>query len=375
MLLALLACHDKPADPAGDDTAPAGDDTASAGDDTAPDSETPDSGPTDSVDSVPASNWNGLGAYRVLLTVPGYDPGADGVDEGPAELDLDFVEALATLGVDGRADLRSIQVIREEDGAPLAPSRLPSGALGEWDVPYRIADRVLWSEGFAYNFAVTDTEVTLTFTHRQEGSGDTQYAVYFDVLDPDADGAATSPRPDLGDMDMRHVATGWLATMIHSRPYLVDLDGDGLLDLVMGDSLGRVSVYRNEGSAASPVWQTAQMLTLATGAPIQKNYLAIPEVVDWDGDGDLDLLVGSEYGAIVTFYANTGGAGVPTFEDMGTLEADGAELRLPYEPVPEAPFYTQDYTAAPESVDWDGDGDLDLLLGGYVTGEIGRAHV
>ena len=132
----------------------------------------------------------------------------------------------------------------------------------------------------------------MLFRSRQEGSGDTQYAVYFDVLDPDADGAATSPRPDLGDMDMRHVATGWLATMIHSRPYLVDLDGDGLLDLVMGDSLGRVSVYRNEGSAASPVWQTAQMLTLATGAPIQKNYLAIPEVVDWDGDGDLDLLVG-----------------------------------------------------------------------------------
>ena len=333
------------------------------GDDTTPTHETGETGTT--------PPWNGQGAYRVIITVPALDPGDDGVDEGPAEVEIDFADALDQLGVDGQSDLRTLQVIREDaEGNPLTPSLAPAAPLGAYDLPYRIADKDLWSEGYAYNFAVRDSEVTLTFVHRQEGAGDTRYAVYFDTLGAGVDPATISPRPALGDMDMRHRSSGYLASMIHSRPHLVDLDQDGLLDIVMGDSVGRISLYRNEGSATEPVWRTGQMLHLSDGAPIQKNYLAIPEVVDWDGDGDLDLLVGSEHGAIITLYTNTGQAGVPVFEDAGTLQADGTELQLPFEPCPVSPFFTTDYTAAPEVVDWDGDGDLDLLAGGYVTGQI-----
>jgi hypothetical protein len=363
-MLLLAACTVSP--PPKDPTDTAGPDDTDTTDTDTTDTDTTDTDTTDTDTDTTIPGWNGAGSYRILVTVPGYDPGSDEVDEGPAEVEINFAAALQVLGVEGHADLRSLQVIREADGAPLAPSVVPVDARSAYDVPYRIADRNLWGEGFAYNFAVTDEEVTLTFTHRQQGADDTDYAVYFDVQ-PDAS-AALSPRPALGDMDLRHLATGTLATMIHSRPYIVDLDTDGLLDLVMGDSLGRVSVYLNEGDATEPVWETAQLLSLTNGAPIQKNYLGIPEVVDWNDDGRLDLLVGSEYGAIVTFYAGTDTFGV--YDDEGTLSADGAELQLPYEPVPEAPFYTRDYTAAPETVDWDNDGDLDLLLGGYVTGEI-----
>jgi hypothetical protein len=42
----------------------------------------------------------------------------------------------------------------------------------------------------------------------------------------------------------------------------------------------------------------------------------------------------------------------------------------PPAPCPELPIYTTDYAPYPEAVDWDGDGKLDLLLGGYVTGMI-----
>ena len=342
------------------------------------DTEVGDSSPTDDTAPVHETGetgssgpWNGLGHYRVVLTVPAIDPGDSGVDEGPAKVEIDFADALTQLGMDGQADLHTLQVIREDAyGSALPPSLPPAAPLGGFDLPYRIADSNLWNEGYAYNFAVRGPEVTLSFVHRQVGGDDTRYAVYFDILDEGADPATTSPRPALGDMDMRHRSSGYLASMIHSRPHLVDLDQDGLIDIVMGDSVGRISLYRNEGSASEPLWQTGQMLRLSDGASIQKNYLAIPEVVDWDGDGDLDLLVGSEYSAVITLYTNTGQSGVPVFEDAGTLEADGAELQLPYEPCPEAPFFTTDYTAAPEAVDWDGDGDLDLLAGGYVTGRI-----
>ena len=71
---------------------------------------------------IPAKNvaWAGSGAYRVLLEVPPTDIGAHS-DEMPAQVDVDWEALLKGINADGKADLRTIQVMQvdAETGRPL----------------------------------------------------------------------------------------------------------------------------------------------------------------------------------------------------------------------------------------------------------------
>jgi len=130
-------------------------------------------------------------------------------------------------------------------------------------------------------------------------------------------------------------------------PALGDLDGDGDLDLMVGESSGWLNYYRNVGSKQRP--RFALVSDEFDGVKVGRR--SAPLLLDLDGDRDLDLILGSELDGLVIF-RNVGTPSAPRFQRDTT--------RLPDVPA----------LAAPAAGDFDGDGDLDLVVGNVGGGAV-----
>lgn len=79
-----------------------------------------------------------------------------------------------------------------------------------------------------------------------------------------------------------------------SDPAVVDLDGDGDLEIVFGDSSRRIRVYRHDGSPL-PGWP------VSVGTSLSSSPVAIG---DLDGDGALEVVVGTTMGRVYAYSAS-----------------------------------------------------------------------
>jgi hypothetical protein len=144
-----------------------------------------------------------------------------------------------------------------------------------------------------------------------------------------------------------------------------DWDGDGNWDMALGFIDGPVKLFRNNGD-----------MTFTDMGPFKIDGKTIaasdagPCIVDWDGDGLLDLLLGDGEGA-VTFYRGTAKGSLELAKDQNSTilppNKTGWEPRK-LDASSDVPFSpkTPGVRTKPFAADWNGDGKLDLLVGDFL---------
>jgi hypothetical protein len=129
----------------------------------------------------------------------------------------------------------------------------------------------------------------------------------------------------------------------------VDWDSDGDKDLIVGENNGHVRYYQNIGTAGNPQLHYVGLMQ-AGGLTISVGTFSTTCVNDWNQDGLMDLLVGESEGVINLFLNN----GTPTNPSLaaGTFLTLWSGVQLDV-----------GSRSAPAVADFNGDGVKDLVSG------------
>ena len=138
----------------------------------------------------------------------------------------------------------------------------------------------------------------------------------------------------------------------YSKIHYADWNGDGLRDILIGQSDGGhiIVMYKNVGTKAEPKFGKPVPVEL----PGTKMSRPSPYVFDWDGDGKVDLLFGTER-AEIYFYRNVGTNKEPKLEKGKKLDLVGDG-------------FDKGYRCRIDVADFNGDGKNDIIVGNRYRG-------
>ncbi len=108
-----------------------------------------------------------------------------------------------------------------------------------------------------------------------------------------------------------------------------DLDGDGDTDLIVGDLSGRLNLFTNTAGLGNTANLELSGFVQADALTVDVGQQSTPQLFDLDGDGLLDLIVGERLGNL-NFYKNIGSAQNPVFtlinENLGGVNTTEPEF-------------------------------------------------
>ncbi|MBX3472907.1 MAG: VCBS repeat-containing protein [Planctomycetes bacterium] len=160
--------------------------------------------------------------------------------------------------------------------------------------------------------------------------------------------------------DLKGSAGDRLTQNICSRPFAVDWNGNGHLDIVAGNFEGSFFVFTGEGKGKFAP-KAAQLMDTEGKALKISGVHSDPFIIDWDNDGDLDLLTGSSDGNI--YWAEN-----VRSRDEKVTGADRTPELTALKLLIKAPAASKDARAPSYGLriwaaDITGDGKLDILVG------------
>ncbi|WP_438480070.1 FG-GAP repeat domain-containing protein [Oleiharenicola lentus] len=166
-----------------------------------------------------------------------------------------------------------------------------------------------------------------------------------------------------------------------------DFDGDGLSDIVTNGIWGKIVWYKNIGTRTAPKLAAAKPVELSEGAPVQNlawnwwkpkgrelvtQWRTTPQLIDWNKDGVTDLVMHDTQGYLALYAGQRDrsgkvtvgapqriffGEGISAYDPNGKpTNSESGLLRLNSLDAGRSGRRTFQIT------DWDGDGQLDLLV-------------
>ena len=139
---------------------------------------------------------------------------------------------------------------------------------------------------------------------------------------------------------------------IYSKLHYADWNGDGLDDILIGHTAGSghdIVMYKNIGTKTEPKFGKPEPVEL----PGPKMRRPSPYVFDWDGDGKVDLLLGTEKPAVY-FCRNVGTNKEPKLEKGKKLDLAGDG-------------FGKGYRCRIDVADFNGDGKSDIIVGNFYS--------